>query len=115
MNETTTPTARRSPRRRRPQLFQHLALHPQRLVLAAQPPQLLALIGFRATGTPAVVGIGPLDPVAQRHLGDPKSFAAWRIDLPVGRTSSIASRLNSQEGLRRSSGNSPPPVESPLA
>ena len=72
MNENTSPTLVGLLGEEGRGFFQDLPLHPQRLVLTAQPLQLLALIAREPTGTPAGVGIGLLDPVAQRHLGDPQ-------------------------------------------
>src|SRR5512132_4095813 len=70
MNENTSPTARRSPSRRRRLLCQDLALHPQLRVLVTQPLQLLALIAAQAARTLAALGLLLLDPVPQRDLGD---------------------------------------------
>src|SRR5204863_1936330 len=70
-------------------LLEDLALHPQRLILTTQPRQLLTLIGRQAVRALALIPLGLLDPVTQRHTSAiPRSSAICRCDLLQGRTSS---------------------------
>src|SRR5204863_1768697 len=53
-------------------LLENLTLHPQRLILPTQPRQLLTLITREAVRALALITLGLLDPIAQRHIRDPK-------------------------------------------
>ena len=76
-----SPTARRFPGRKSRRLLENLALHPQRLILTTQPRELLTLIAREAIRTLALVALSLLDPIAQRHIRDPRILRDLMLTL----------------------------------
>jgi hypothetical protein len=70
MNPNTVTGSRR-PWRRRPPLFQDLALLGEDAVLAAQPAQLVALVAAQAL-TAALIDVDLTGPVSERLRRDPQ-------------------------------------------
>ena len=89
-----TSTGSCSPRRRRPRLFQDLALLREDLDLATQPAQLVALVAAQALGL-ALIDVTLARPVPERLRRDAELLGQLRDGLPLLLSNCTASRLNS--------------------
>src|SRR5213596_2157461 len=82
-----------SPSRRRPSLFYDVSLHPQRPVLAPEPPEFFSLLGRERARCPtAGVDLRLPHPAAQRGLGE--------IEFPRHRRHGLAALPNQPHRLR---------------
>jgi hypothetical protein len=72
INRNALSVSDRSPWRRRPRLFQEVPLHPHRLDLGPQQPQLLPLGCGRTVAAHTLVQVVLADPPAEQLIGDPE-------------------------------------------